>query len=257
MKPPLPKEHGAWPVLLLPIAIGAALSGRPSLLHLSLAGAALFTFMLRLPVTRAFGNQSIEVRRGNAGWAVLFGMVGVACAVPLFLADAPYMTGLVILGALIGAGYMVFFPSRKMRSMGAELYGTLGLTIAGPAALRLGTQSGWEELAGFWILLVSYFGFRVLFVRTVIRKMRGHREEAVLAGRTALTFGGVGLLVSGTVGFAGWIPPLTTLALLFSLGRGAIALRWEKPPATARALGWRELTGSVLFALLIVILWRL
>src|SRR3990172_11564269 len=76
-KPIIPKEHGAWAVLFVPMAIVAAVEERISASFVILALASLAVFLAYLPVQTilrsAFGaRQPVEKIRAARTWAFLY-----------------------------------------------------------------------------------------------------------------------------------------------------------------------------------------
>ena len=111
---PLPREHGAWGLLLQPFFAGALLSGRWTWLLLPAAGLALSGFLLREPLTvvvryRWLWRRGGPPLRAAERWAALLFALLLVCLIVLLrnLPVTPLLaltaTGAVLTGAAVAA----------------------------------------------------------------------------------------------------------------------------------------------------------
>src|SRR3989304_1684454 len=81
--PPLPREHGVWAWLLLPLVAGGAAAGNADAPLLLLAVTALAGFVLRTPLEMALRRPA--QRRFYVTWGGLYAMTAVLTLTPLLL----------------------------------------------------------------------------------------------------------------------------------------------------------------------------
>ena len=91
----LPREHGAWGLLLVPMATGAGVAFRESshvLPALLLLTAALALFWLRTPVESLLGTSAMRAQTKNERRAVAFVIAGLGTVAMLALAALLWVT---------------------------------------------------------------------------------------------------------------------------------------------------------------------
>jgi hypothetical protein len=267
----MPLEHGAWGLLLVPLACAAVLSGawnRPLALSVALA---LSLFLLR---------GSVEAHRAQAKSAkhlpdillatphlLLLGCAALCAAVLLVVDSRLLLLPLgVLAAALFGLQQQLMHrhaqaPSEK-RSLLAELVGVALLSLAAPAAW-IGAR-GALDAAGIrvWLLNLLFFLGGVLYVKYRVRGVLAHRDFARLAERFefawpvfvyhALLAVFIVLLFFqqklSAVALAAFAPGILRAGgLLLHLG--------QRFPI--RRLGWTEVAHSILFAILLILAFRL
>lgn len=233
----LPKEHGAWPQLLLPLA--TALIARPSLAAALVACAAVAGFFAHEPVLvlrglRGRGARDRERPRALR-WLVCATTValGAACgamttthssAVRLALAAAP---SLALAMALAG-----FVYAERERTDAGEC---VAATALSSVVVPMGVASGATMSAAMTQWLVWSVGFIALTgaVRTVLagpkkRDPRPSRRIAVMATITALG-----------------LAPVTAGATLVSALCATALLVWPPAVKNIRRAGWGLAFGSL------------
>jgi len=99
--PIIPKEHGAWAVLFVPLLVGASIAGKFTLNVLWLALGTLAVFMSYVPVQtllRACLVSPQTPARGRAAkfWAAAYLIFGALFMLPLFLRGLWWLLGIVI-----------------------------------------------------------------------------------------------------------------------------------------------------------------
>ena len=133
----IPREHGAWAVLAVPMAIAAATEERVSGDFIVLAMASLAFFLAYLPVQLmlrdALGTRQPEDRMQNArswgvGYLLTAGVLGVILLLRGFWLLAP-------IGVLGVAIFLLnfFLTRRRPKSIAGDLTAVTGLTLTGPA----------------------------------------------------------------------------------------------------------------------------
>jgi len=257
----VPREHGAWGLLLIPLFTGAAvgLASAQRAWPLALfAIAALTLFWLRTPVESLLGTtpltaQTSSERRTSILVSAGLGAAAAGCFAALLWNGRN--RGLLLLGGISLFAFVVqtllMKSGRKLR-MTAQLLGAIGLTCTGPAAYyvttgRLDTHA--------WILWAANFifaGNQIHFVQ-----LRIHAARAATAGekfgRGPVFFLGQILLlpVLGAAAYWRLMPALVLLAFVPGLIRGFYWLFGGYQPLQVRSLGWSEMRQGVLFGILL------
>jgi len=238
----LTNEHGAWAMLLEPIAL--ALVVVPSAAGAFLAIAALFAFLTRHPLKLA----AQDVARGRrvartrtCAWIALAYAVPAAGA----LAAALVLGGTRLLlplaaGLVFAAVQFRMDVGRRGRTLAAELCGASGTAVVA-AAIAVAGNAAWPLAASLAILA----GGRTLPTTLFVRSLRRREGAAVTLVAHA------GAVVAAV---AMWrlqlVPAGAPIAMILLLARAALGLRSATPPAP-RIIGIREVGwGAAMVALI-------
>jgi YwiC-like protein len=257
----VPREHGAWGMLLVPLAIGGAVGLRSTenlAALLSLVVVAVTLLWLRTPVEALLGTTPIRVRtseeRRNVVVAIAgLGVVAAACLVTIFwngrnLALLPI--GFVA-AAAFGLQAMVKRAGRKGR-MPAQIIGAIGLTSTAAAAYCV-ANGGWAPIAfALWAINFMFAAGQVHYVQVRIHSSRATtRSELLSIGDFFLL--GEALLCAVVAGawYFGLVPGLAALAFAPLVIRGFLLFARRPGPLNVHRLGWTELTNAVLFGTLL------
>ena len=263
----VPREHGAWGMLLVPLATGAAVGlmrDGQALRLLIFLMAAMAVFWLRTPLESWLGTtplraQNAAERRALLGFIVPLSVVAALMFAALFWggqnrALLPLSTA-VVLAFVTQAALKKL--SRKLR-MAAQVVGAVGLTATAPAAYIVATGR-FDSVAGaLWLANWLFAGDQIHFVqlrihaaRTQAAGERLRRGRAFLAGQTGLA---ALLVVAASSGFLPWLALLAFVPVLF---RGIAWFLRSAQPLAVRRLGWSELAHSLAFGALLVAAFRL
>ena len=245
MKLLLPREHGAWGILLIPFittaAIAPAAAGGDAPVLLCLA--AVFLAYLarhplelllapqvkrfyrdagRAPSQREAGEQeaatSILSSRALLAWFSLYGTLGVLVALPLFLTFHRYAL-LALVG--VGGGFFVLrvlmLRTGAERSLLGEWLAVPGLALTAPAAwvAATGTLDGTALL--FWLLHTLFFSSGIFYVKFRIRVLAEKRPlgslwERVVFAREVIIYHVLMVLFAAVVVRIGWASVLPLAA---------------------------------------------
>lgn len=226
----VPREHGAWGMLLVPLMTGAAVGLRaggrvtPVLLLTTLV---LALFWLRTPLESWLGTGAVRaqtsdeyqlVRRFNIPLATTAALTGIA----LFWHGKD--GELLLLGAIAGtafAGQILLKRMGRATRVAAEVVGALALTSTAPAAYCAATGRLDAEAWALWLLNWLFAANQIHFVWLSIRGARyASSAEKFLAGLTFLA----GQVVLGAIlivaAHLAWLPALTIVAFVPVLLRG-------------------------------------
>ncbi len=257
-----PREHGAWGLLLVPLATGGAVglfsaaNGWPLV---ALTVAALALFWLRTPAESLFGSGLIRVQnqreRRSVSLTILILAAVAACALALLFWGGRDRA-LLLLGAAAGCAFVAQSVLRKLSRrtrMLAQVVGTLGLTVTAPAAYYVVTGKLNRAALALWIANFLFAGNQVHFVQMRIHsaKLNGWSEKFA-HGRSFL----LGEVLLAIALILGWrfhlLPALATLAFLPLIYRGTAWFFEPRKPLLVRRLGWTELTHAIVFGALLV-----
>jgi hypothetical protein len=263
----MPREHGAWGLLLVPLATGAAVGlmrgGR--LLPLVLfAVAAMAVFWLRTPVESWLGTTPLRAQGAaerNAVLAFILAFSTVASFMLVALLWGGNNRGLLPLGAIAALAFVVQAGlkklSRKLR-MPAQVVGAIGLTATAPAAYYVVAGRGDLTAVALWLANWLFAGDQIHFVQLRIHAARAQefgeklrRGRAFLAGQSGLA---AGLVVAAYFGLLPWLALLAFAPVLF---RGIAWFARATQPLAVRRLGWSELGQSLAFGALLIAAFRL
>ncbi len=257
-----PREHGAWGLLLVPLASGAAmglLAGGEAWALAPLTLAALALFWLRTPVEswlgttpmRAQPGAEIRLVRNTAG-----ALATVAALALLGLFWGGRHDGLVWIGAAAALAFLAQALLRKLWRHGrvaAQMIGAAGLTSAAPAAWYVSTGSLGPMAWSLWIANLLFAINQIHFVQLRIHAARPATPQekfslgkGFLAAQVLLM---AAIAAAGSLHLFSWY---AALAFLPALIRGFAWFVRRSGPLAVRALGWSELGLSAGFGLVLV-----
>jgi hypothetical protein len=224
-RPPMPREHGAWGILLIPFATAVGVAG---IWNLPVA--------LLLVSTLCFYVARTSWLKQNYRWTVALLAGSAACVLPLL-----FVWKLWWLAAFGVAAAPLAFRKTE-RNVVMQLLAVGGLTLTAPAAWYAATGKLEYRL---WLLNLLYFAGGVFYVKMHIataieRKPTGRLPVAIYYGALA------GILAWSPVGLA--FVPVTVRAFV-----GAARV---SPVLRIKRLGWTEVAYSIVFAVSLVALIR-
>ncbi len=279
----LPREHGAWAMLLMPYLVGtlaAGWGGWPSFLLLV---AVLLLFSASRPLEVALqssarprepkgagaglsparaGDYGGEMReRSHRALVHLSAYLGLGGGAGLLLLVVFQRWDLLALGLASGAALALQLPLKRQRldrGRPARLLSIAALSATGPAAYYAASGMLDRHAAAVWGLAFLYSAAGLFYVRLIYQpparlKLETPQRLRARAGRQMAAYLAVATLaVAGLTAF-GWMPPLAGLALLPTIAKAAWA--WAKPEyrPTLKQVGLTEIGHSSLFALLAVV----
>jgi hypothetical protein len=259
----IPREHGAWGILLIPLFTGACaglLAGGRSESLAPFTLAALSLFWLRTPVESWAGTSPIRARTPSeiqlVRAAVLF-LALVAAAGLIWLLWGGRNSALIWIGCAAVSAFLgqslVRWIWRSARTA-AQMVGAAGLTSTAPAAYYIVTGHLNTVAWSLWAANLLFAINQIQFVQLRIHAARAaNRGQKLAIGRGFL--GGQALLV--TLIFAacaaGMLRWYAALAFLPILVRGFSWFGAEPEPLVIHALGKNELVHACVFGLLLAI----
>ena len=257
----VPREHGAWGMLLVPLATGAAVGllagGRVAPVVL-LTTAVLSLFWLRTPTESWLGTSAVRAQTLEERQLVRRVILPLAMIVAASL-SALFWQGknreLIWLGMVAGVAFAAQVLLKKMgraTRMAAEVFGALALTSTAPAAYCVATgrldPRAWE----LWLVNWLFAADQIHFVWLRIRGARAAGWSQKFAVGWSFLAGQI--LLGGLLALAchfSWLPELTLIAFAPILFRGFAWFAKSPQPIVVRRLGWTELAHALVFGALL------
>ncbi len=258
----IPREHGAWGLLLVPMitAAGVAFHGNHHVLRfVLLVIAALALFWLRTPIESLLGTSAIRAQTREERRIVLLTILVVgkiafaALATLLWAGHNPELWLIGIAAATaFGAQALLKKLGRRTRML-SEMIGTIGLTAGAPAAYYVITGKFDSTAWMLWFANFIFAGNQIHYVQLRIHTARvvGLRDKlgkgwSFAAGQLLMA---VVLAAACGLKLMPWLALIAFLPLLF---RGWLYF-FEKPvPLQVRRLGWNELGQAIAFCILFI-----
>ena len=259
----VPREHGAWGILLVPMLTGACVGlwaggGAAGLAPFSIAALALF--WLRTPVESWIGTAPIRARTPDElrlvrNIAIALAAVSLSGLIWLFWGGQN--RALLWIGAAAGAAFVVQAALKRVwrrARVASQMIGAAGLTATAPAAYcvvagRL-DATAWSLWAANFLFAVNQIQFVQLRIHAA---HTANRSEKVSAGRWFLA-GQAILMVVLTAACVeklfGWYAAIAFLPVLF---RGFAWFAVAPQPLAIQALGKSELAYACTFGVLLVL----
>jgi YwiC-like protein len=259
----VPREHGAWGMLLVPLVVGAVdgvVAGGRLTPILILTTAVLALFWLRTPAeswlgTGAVRAQTPEERRHVRNFALPLAAIAAASLITLF--RQVKIRELLVLGVIAGVAFAAQITLKRIgraTRMAAEVVGALALTSTAPAAYFVATGRLDAKAWSLWLLNWLFAADQVHFVWLRIRGARaaGWREKIIvgwsfLAGQVLL------VAILALACYRSWSSTLTMIAFAPVLFRGCAWFLKKPQPIVVRRLGWTELAHALVFGALLIL----
>ena len=259
----IPREHGAWELLLVPLFTGVV-AGYASehriwpLLVFTVT--ALSLFWLRTPLESLIGTSSLTANTERERWTALIASMLLATLATACLAGLMWKGQNLQLLLLGGATALAFLIQSVLRSLGrktrmaAQLVGAIGLVCTAPAAYYIGTGRLDKRALILWLANWIFAGNQIHFVQLRIHSARATTLSQKLAHRKFFLLAQP-VLFASLVFAAFWrvIPPLAIVAFFPALLRGTLWFFTKPEPLDVRRLGWSEMKQGVAFGLLLAV----
>jgi YwiC-like protein len=259
----VPREHGVWGLLLVPLFTGVVAgfaSAHRAWPLIVFTMATLSLFWLRTPLESLIGTGSLTARTSRERWTALIasvclGAVSAACLTALMWKGRN--SELLVFGAATALAFVTQAVLRKFgrrARMAAQLVGTVGLTCTAPAAYYIGAGRLDERAFVLWAANWIFAGNQIHFVQLRIRAARAATFSEKFDRGRFFFLAQLVFLVALT--FASrWrvLPPLVIIAFVPALVRGT---QWffQKPESLdVRKLGWSEMKHGVAFGVLLAL----
>lgn len=267
-KPVIPKEHGVWPTLLIPLIAGSFVSpveggaSATALLLLIVAAVAGIFFLepLRLFIKPPAGSDKSRFM----AWSLIYFFFVTAPMLALVVGyDRTGLLWFLVPGALMTALRIWSAMARTQRDLIIEVTGVFGLALSVPAGsyVQNGFISGPSVFLYF--LCVIWFLDRTLMARKVLSGIRSgvwikNIKQRAVWFKKELSYHTVALvLVLLVIGVSGGSAPFAVfLPFLFATFANARIITMSSPLTDPMKVGYSELILGLLFGLFLVVAFR-
>ncbi|MDT0165885.1 YwiC-like family protein [Actinotalea sp. AC32] len=250
----VPKQHGAWAMLVAPPLVGAVTSG--ATWRHALLGVTWLVGYLAYDATALW----LKARRRSRWWPPVraYGVTALALGAALLVTTPSLVTWGAVYVPLLCAS-LALSAARKDRSLANDAVTVVAAGVVGVVAYGLGRDAEpatWlpgASSAEAWLpagVLTAYFLGTVLYVKTMIRE-RGNRT--VLAGSVAYhaALPVVAATAGPTLDAVVAVPVLVALLVLLAVRAVVVPLR--APGATPLQLGLGEIVATVALTTLLLV----
>ena len=260
----VPREHGAWGLLLVPMVTAAGVAFRQStnvFPFVLLLTAALALFWLRTPLESLLGISAMRAEtkeeRSSVAFVVLY--LAIVAIVPssilVWAGHNPLLWGI---GAAAGFAFVAQAVLRKMgrrMRMPSEIVGTIALTASAPAVYYVITGKFGIAAWMLWLANLTFAGNQIHYVQIRIHTAKLAGVRAKVSRAWTFAAGQVAMAAVLTVTCVlGWMPWPVLLAFIPLLLRGFYYFVQKPAPLRVRRLGWSELAQAIAFCVLFVAL---
>ena len=258
----VPREHGAWGLLLVPMITGAGVAFHQAshiMPLILLSTAALALFWLRTPFESLIGTSALKAQTSDEvhtvrSFVVLLGAVAAVTLGALLWAgkNAALWPLAIAVGVCFILQAILKKLGRRFRML-SEMIGTVGLTAAAPAAYYVITGEFNATAWMLWLANILFAGDQIHYVQLRIHtaKVEGFRNKLAkgwvfAAGQAIMT------ATLTIVCVARLMPPIASIAFAPLLFRGWFYFIQEPAPLIVRRLGWNELKHATAFCVLFI-----
>lgn len=257
----LPREHGAWGLLLIPLVAGACIGipfghGVSDLLLFIVAVMSLF--LLRTPLESYFGMGLMRATTPEEKKRVL---QAIAVFLPFVVVSVGGLlwggrnTALVLIGCVAGTVFgiqaVLKLFGRKMRMI-AQIVGSMSLTSTAAGAYYVVAGKLDMRALAVWFACFLFAGDQIHYVQLRMRNVRvqGWAQRASV-GRNFLLGQVVMLTILAVASYQGLLPALAIAAFAPVIFRGVFWLVDEEAAIDVQWLGVTELLQGITFCVLL------
>jgi hypothetical protein len=258
----VPREHGAWGILLVPLLTGAFVGIRAGGSAAGLAPfgiVALSLFWLRTPAESWIGTTPIRARTPDE-LRLVRNAVSILAAISLCAAawlfwgwrnlDLLWIGGASATAFLLQSGLKRIWRGARTA---AQMIGAAGLTSTAPAAYYVVTGRLGVTAWALWAANLLFAMNQIQFVQLRIHAARAaNRNEKVFAGRWFLV-GQIVVIALAVASVGPLFPWYAAVAFLPILLRGFAWFVAKPAPLAVHALGKSELLYAAIFGVCLVI----
>ncbi|MBI4787098.1 MAG: YwiC-like family protein [Chloroflexi bacterium] len=263
IQPPLPREHGAWPMFAVPVLVGIGAAGAWSVSVILFALTAFGFFLLRYPLMLAVKSRAREARLDALRWSAIYGSATVVLGAALILVSQQWL--LVPIGALGFVSLVVYLwhvaHRAEMTAVG-EWLGIAGLALGAPGAYLVGTGTLDGTALALYLLDVLYFGGTVFYIKFKVREQpRLAKSDArwlarLWAGRVTLAYHAMVIALVALFAMLGMLPALAVIAFVPMVCKAIGGVMTQPARLNIRRLGFIELGLTVVFAVVVLAAYR-
>lgn len=255
----IPREHGAWAMLYVPLVVGALVAWGLSfrLLLLTLSVTLVFTARGALvALLRSRSRGRTDQQAGRLAFAYL-GLAALLGAPLVFLSRLYWLVPLAIATAILLTVNARKAVRGEDRSVAGEMVAIAGLTLTAPAAYYVSTGVLNATAIWLWMLCALYFGSSVFYVKLRVTKLNVRKEEASRQSWKRCALYHICLFVSLVVlALTGNLSLFAVAAFTPVLVRSFWYLANPVRQNNLQRVGWLEMIYSIVFLIFITLTFR-
>lgn len=261
----IPKEHGAWGMLITTFIIGASCASAFNPAVLLFGGASLSYFMLRAPLlalkdARWQKSFKTDMRRAFL-WLIIYAAMMAVFGIPLFLIYKKWRLLVFFALSLPMLFIHIIYSSEDFRSIKNELLSFAALCMTAPLAYYAATDELNTRAFSLWILCYLYYAGSVFYVKMNVEARMKKNDVSTLKGkfsisRDALFYHIAALAIAFALSFS-IAPRLSYFAFIPSLWKVFARALNLNETVPIKKLGWMEVVYAILFAALMIIAYRI
>lgn len=260
----IPKEHGAWAILLIPYCIGIAITNEFSMRTIL----GLFGILL-LFISRPSLIKLVRRRNNNSQNILLWlnflipATLGLSIFSLLFVRSGLWeLLYFGFAGLMLLAIYTWLTLQHKERSVFGELVGIFLLTLSAPLAVYLAREQLSGQAFVLWLVNTLYFASSVFYIKTKIKVFIRHANfdsdvtKFVLA-KNFLAYLTILILIIALLTVRQMIPLLVTLAFVPMIAHTLWSIFTRSPKFAIMKEGFIQIGLSFIFAILLIISFKI
>ena len=237
MKPVLPKQHGAWAMLLIPFLLGI-IEGQAVLIHIPLFIGWFFLYLATYPILMTFKNN--RKKELYVKWSFYYGTPATIALLVVLVANVKMIYfGLIMIPFFLINAY--FAKQKNERALINDVSAIIVFCLAGIASYYASTGTVDSIAISIFFLPFLFFAGSTFFVKTMIREKKNPLYKWISWGYHAT------LIVVLPI----FINPLFVLAYIPSLIRSIVLYG---KGITMMKIGVLEIINSIFFFTVMVFL---
>jgi YwiC-like protein len=257
----IPREHGAWGMMLVPLATGAIVA-LPSGVNAGALAlfiiAAMSLFWLRTPVEAWLGASAIKAQTSQERAFVLKAMIGIGLLAAASVAALLWNgrnAELLFIAAVAALAFGVQAAVKKLGRRGrmpAQVIGAIGLTSTAAGGYYVATGKLDKTALALWLANWLFAGNQIHFVQVRIRSSSAATMNEKLQQGLPF-FAGQVVLIGGILAACRFrlFPNAMAFAFVPVLIRGTLWFVRGQQPLDVHKLGFSELAQALLFGALL------
>lgn len=238
MKIVLPKQHGAWAMLLMPFLLGIIL-GEPTWLHIPAFIGWLMLYLATYPLLMLFKKKQPKKALYKKWFSIYICLALIMLLIPIIYIPRILLFGLAMLPFFLINAY--YSKRNRDRAFMNDLSAIAAFSIGGIVSYYIGIQSLNEVAIAIFSYSFLFFCGSAFFVKTSIREKR----NPTFIWISWIYHIGV-IVITVLIGM-----PFVALAFLPSVIR---AIYFTKKPMTPKQIGVLEIVNSSYFLIIMSLL---
>ncbi len=263
----VPREHGAWAILLVPYFAGTFAKGIPGIPALLLLISILSLYLLRGCGDFYISNlikKKESYKNLNRFFSIaitLFLFFLISTVLLLFNFQRWNLLFIGIVALLLFGFYFFTELSKRSNRTNQQLLALLGLTLSAPAAYYV-TSGSWDRnVLTLWILSVMFFHLGFLYVQNKISLHKSRRLNFKMWDKLLFSGNLIGgwcfsMLVFYCLFIANFIPSHFLIIFIPPALHVIVGIFLDKNELSIRRMGYIQVGQDIFFLIILICLFR-